>query len=459
MQINPLNHLGKIALGLFTAIVVFTGMGYNDSGVSTRVQQPMFGYNWITEEGYYFKLPLVSRDRSYDQIITVAVTTNEDICNTASVCISPDRAGIPFADTYRMQLEYQMRFRIPVIESGLDEQGILKAIGLEEMHGDVKSLENLRGNTLLPFAQTLVSDTANQMLATKVAQGGQNAFRTRLADQASNGMLVTTVQKVPVTAEIADTSSDRDASTTKMGQQFITQVVVHEDDKGLALRNPTSISAYGVTLVPNSIQIIKATPVGRLVTYIDNKQKNIALQIEQEETQKLQRQKAKTAQLKGATDLVTRTNQLNIEKAEAVIAAEKRNEEAALQAEKELIEANKVKDLAVVDKARELEISTANLGIQEANYKSTKFEAQAIKEKGLAEAQVAKAKLGAKNANKEIYLAELDVEKTRLMADALPKMQITGPSVVMGAGGNGTGMVQDLLSTSLAKGLLDPKSK
>ena len=55
---------------------------------------------------------------------------------------------------------------------------------------------------------------------------------------------------------------------------------------------------------------------------------------------------------------------------------------------REIVEQRKKKDLAEIDKAKELAIAEANRNIQKANTEAAKFEAMAIRETGIAQAEV-----------------------------------------------------------------------
>tara|TARA_R110002074_G_scaffold12407_4_gene45401 strand:- start:440 stop:1828 length:1389 start_codon:yes stop_codon:yes gene_type:complete len=434
----------KILGSVVLLVLILTSFGYNDSGMSTRVQTPLLGHTWINEEGFYGKVPLLSRVRSYVKDITIAVTDNESTMETASI-VEPPRI-LQFADTYKIRTEYSMRFRIPT----LDED-------LEKMHQSVKSFDNLVGNTLMPFALTLANDTANQLLAQDFAQGGKNQFRNRMVDQAENGMRSTIVREEPITVQTADTSSDRDPGQTKQTTQYIKKVVSLTNPDGSLVRIPTAISSYNITLVPNSLNVMEAVPVDRLVEFIDTKQKNLALQVGQQEEQVLERGKAKTMQLTGARELIEKTNILNIAKAEAIIAAEQRVEEANLQAEKEVIEKQKIADLAVIDKTRELQIATANEGIQRANDTAASFEASAIKKVGFAEAAVANAHLKAKQDNSSIYMAELKLQEVQAFTSVLPKVSLNMPAnlTVIGEQNAGnTGLDTNLMNLGMLKSAL-----
>lgn len=439
--VNTIKKYGKVIGGVVLAVVVgFNSYGYNDSGVSLRLQQPLIGYKWIKEEGYYFKLPFISRTRSYNQKGTVASSDDDNIIETSSLTTAP--RNMQFADSYEMKIEWSMRYEIP-----LDDEG------LEKMHISLKSEDNLLGNTVMPFAQTLVNDSVNQLLGGNFSQGGRNSLRTLIDNQSQFGMYQTRVEKVK-TKRVDGKGSNSVTGGTSSDDLEITKVVYLKDETGKNLRTPLALNQYGIKIVPNSITIIETQPLGRLVQYIETKQKNITLQIEQDEQQKLLAKQAKTSKLQGEKDLIDRTNGLNIAKQEAIIAAERKVEEAKLQAEKETVERQKVADLAVIDKKRELQIAKANEGIQSANATAAKFEAIAIKEKGFAEAEVDRAKLKAKQDNKDIYLAELDRDIQVKMAEVLPQVKITSPQIVMGGNGGGN-QVSDLLSTKLVQDVIN----
>ncbi len=437
MQIaNKALSLAKpLSLGFLGLVIGWNSHFYNDSGVSTRVQQPLFDVKWVKEEGHYFKIPFLSRTRSYNQKGTVAVTDNEDLSEAASVVDDP--RNLQFADSYSMRIEYSLRYQISNDDATL-----------EAMHKGVKSEGNLLNNTLMPFALTLVADTAAQVEAGNFTQGGRNEFRNLMSDQAQDGMYVTKVEKAPIVSEQADHQSHRDAGRTKEAVQYVRKVVYLEDENGKKLRKSLSISEYGIKVVSNSINIIEAVPQNRLVKYIENKQANIQKQIAQEEQQKLLREQAKTTQLQGAEALIRQTNKLNVEKAQAIIAAEKRVAEAKLQAEKEAVERQKVADLAIIDKTRELQVAEANEGIQRANAIAAKHQASALKEVGFAKAAIQKAHLAAKQSNKEIYLAELNRDVNLAKFKALKSFKVEMPDYVNFGGGEASGVNQSLAEMS-----------
>ena len=422
------------AVALVTAFNSYTTVG---SGEAVRIQNNLTGgYTWKLDEGVALKAPFFSKVVVYSQEGTVAVTDNTKLCESASICATPRQVG--FADTYGITVEASFRYSLsknPEV--------------LEEMHDKVKNSNNLFGNTLLPFSQDLINYTASQFKAEAFLQGGQNQFKSRLVDQATNGMLVTKRVKELVIAEQANRNSDRE--NTKVGQQFRYEVKILEDAKtGKPLRNPTAIAAYGISVVPAGINLVDYDPEQRLKAFMVDKQDRVRARAKIVEDQENERQLAITAQLQGERERIQKQNILLQQKDAAKIAGEKAVLQAKLQAERETVEREKEAALAVIDKERELQIAKANEGIQSANYNASKFEAQAIKEKGFAEAAVAKAKLQAKSSNEKIYLAELSLEEAKAIAAVLPQVKIDTPDIVMSGNGQGNG-VSDLLSTKLVQ--------
>lgn len=429
--------VAPVALAVAAGLSCFTTV---ESGEVVRIQNTLTGgYSWKMEEGIAFKIPFFSRVSVYSQQGTVALSNEGELCETASICAQPRMLG--FADTYSIVFKASFRYSLPKNEAQL-----------EAMHDKVKNAENLFGTTLLPFSQDLMSYTASQFRAEDFMQGAQNEFKARLIDQAANGMLITKRKKILIKTEQANRNTDRD-SGANVGEQFRYEIVIQEDSEGNYLRNPTAINAYGISVVPAGINLIDYNPDQRLKDFMVDKQDRVRARAKIVENQENERQKAITAQLQGERERIEKQNKLLQQKDAAKIAGEKAVLEAKLQAERETVEREKVAQLAVIDKDRELQIAKANEGIQLANAKAAKYEAQAIKEKGFAEAEVDRAKLKAKQDNKEIYLAELNRDIQIKTAEVLPQVKIQTPQIVMGASGNGN-HVSDLLSTKLVKDVI-----
>ena len=417
----------KTAIIAVSVVLLYNAVNYNPGGVSTRVQEPMLGHTWVKEEGFYAKVPLLSRTRSFNQKGTIASSDNESIIDTASLTSEP--RNLQFADSYEMQVEWSLRYSIPTDDESL-----------EIMYKSLKSEENLLGNTLMPFSKMLVNDSVNQLLGGNFAQGGRNGLRTLIDNQSQLGMYQTKVQKVSTKRTGGKGTNDTIGGTGN--DLMVTKVVYMKDSLGKRLRTPLSIAQYGIKIVPNSINIIEAKAQGRLVKYIDTKQKNIALQIGQDESQKLLVKEAKTQQLTGAKNLIIKTNKLNIDKQTAIIAGERQVAVAKLTADREVVERQKVADLAIIDKTKDLQQAKANEGIQKANAVAAKYEAAALKEVGFAEAAITKAKYKAID---PVILA-MEVEKAVSLALYKSNMTVNMPTVVSGGNG-GAGDSLEMMTT------------
>ena len=126
-----------------------------------------------------------------------------------------------------------------------------------------------------------------------------------------------------------------------------------------------------------------------------------------------------------------------------------------------MVEQQKKKDVAVIQKSKELEISKANLGIQEANAAAAKFEAQAILEKGYAEAKILQAKYEALGNNKEIYLAEMQRDISDVMYRNLRHFNIQMPQNYVNNGASGGGLISnlDVITAFSALGVMEKAQK
>lgn len=409
----------KGALALAGVIVLMNSFTTVGSGEFARIQNNLTGGNtWVLNEGIQLKAPFFSTVTRYAQENTMAITDNPELCDTASLCATPRQVG--FADTYGVTIEASFRYSLP-----RDSER------LEALHDKVKNAENLFGTTLMPFSQDLVNYSASQFRAEDFMQGGQNEFKTRMIDQATNGMLVTKREKILIETEQADRDSNREGGSANVGEQFRYQVTVLEDDNGLPRRTKTAIDVYGITVVPAGINLVDYSPETRLKEFMTDKQDRVRARAKIVEDQENERQMAITAQLTGDRERIQKQNILLQQKDAARIEGEKEVLTAKLQAEKEIVEQNKTAELAVINKTRELQISQANEGIQKANAVAAKYEAAAIKETGFAEAEVDKAKY---NAIDKQVLA-LEVDKAKALAMYQSNMVVNMPTVVSGAQG------------------------
>lgn len=429
--------------GAFLAfILAFNSFTIVDSSESVRIQNSFTGgYTWHTSEGVKFKVPFFSRVHTYNSVTTVAVTDDEGIIDSSSVSRPP--LPVTFADNYGGVLEGTWRVKLPISPEKL-----------ETFHQDVKGQANFEGNTLLTFAKDMMNLTTDQFLAQDFMQGGKGAFKQRLEDQGDKGMLVTKREKVEIVGQVADNAAEKGRDQAKTAKQFVYRVVIQEDKNGVPLRRQHSLAKYGIEVFQTDLG--EFTPSQDLVAYVTTIKNRERERADVVADQRLERDKAVTEQLRGDREVITVTNTALKAKATAVIEAEKQVELATLQAERETVERQKVADLAVIDKERELQVAKANEGIQRANAVAAKHQATAIKQVGFAEAAVASAKLKAKNDNSEIYLAELNREVQVAVAKVLPHTKIDAPQIVISGAGGNANPVGDLLTTKLVQDLVRP---
>lgn len=436
----------KSLLVAVLGITVLNSCTTVDSGETVRIQNTITGsYNWHQKEGMKLKVPYFSKVDVYNSVSTVAVTDDKQLIETSSTTRMP--LAVTFADNYGGALEASWRLRL---STSPDE--------LEMMHQEVKSQSNLEGNTFLTFAKDMLNLTTDQFLAQDFMQGGKGAFKQRLQDQGDNGMLQTKRQKVEVIAQVADQGLGGNRKQNETAKQFVYKVVVQLDKDGNPLRRPHSLSKYGIEV--SQVDLGEFAPNNDLRGYVDTIKTREKERADLIADQRKEREQAVSAQLRGETARITAKNKALMAKDKEVIEGNKRVELAQIQAQREVVDREKVATLAKIDKQRELDIAKSNEGIQRANSVAAKHQAQAIKYKGFAEAEVAKAKLAAKQANKTIYLAELNRDIALQQAKSMERTKLDSPDTVIinGKGSQGN-QLSDLLNVKLVQDVTGKRSK
>lgn len=387
-------------LSVLLLLLIFTSATVSlNEAKSTRIMNTLTGeYEWSQGKGgFVMVIPFFNRVDEYNTVSTVAATDDEELLESVSSGLAP--LSVTFADNYGGQLEASFRVRLP---SGHEE--------LELFHQAIKGQSNYNGNTLRTFAKDMLHLTTDQFLARDFMQGGKGAFKQRLKDQSDNGMLVTKREKVAVIDQVADSDTGGNNNQVKTAKQFTYTVVIKTDKDGVRLRRPHSLTKYGIEVT--QVDLGEFTPNNDLHDYVTAIKVREKSRAEVVANQQLERDRAVTERLQGERELITKKNKAELDKAQAVVQAEKQVELAKLAAEKETVNAEKQKALAVIDKQRELEIAQANEGIAKADAAAAKYQAQAITQKGLAEAKVEKAKYDAidkevliSNNNRDVALA------------------------------------------------------
>ncbi|MDM8557434.1 SPFH domain-containing protein [Candidatus Parabeggiatoa sp. HSG14] len=205
-----------------------------------------------------------------------------------------------------------------------------------------------------------------------------------------------------------------------------------------------------------------------------NKAKELAL-VEEEKRIKLANieKETKTQLAKKAEELALVKEEetiklAHVEKSKKVQLAKKAQELAIVQANEKVQLAKKAEELAIVQanekvqlakKAEELALAQADQNVQKAHLESVKFEGQVIREKGLAEADVLRAKYEARIP--EIYQAEIQKEIAQIIYPNLKGIEVTMPRNIVNLGEQGNSLQTnlDVLSSFATIGVMEKLEK
>ncbi|MFK5970911.1 MAG: SPFH domain-containing protein [Candidatus Marithrix sp.] len=300
------------------------------------------------------------------------------------------------------------------------------------IHGEFRSFENLVDALLVKTSRDVVVNTATQYTGEEFFQGGFNQFKSALSDQLRNGIYKTERKQVEIEQiGLAPVGLGQERSNQLQKSKTLvwkTMPIMGADGKLERLTNPLDV--YGIEVT--QIAIGNPIPEKQLEKLLTDKKRLVADRIKAVQEQETAKEQAKTAQLLAEIERTKARQNALKHKDLAIIAKQLEIEQAQKQAEKEIIEYNKVKKLAVIEKSKELAISQAELAIQEANFKASQFEAKAIQEKGIAKANVLKAQYDARIP--EIYLAEIQRDIANIIYPNLKGIQVSMPHNIINLG-------------------------
>lgn len=414
-------------IALVAAYLAYNSFFYLEGGDFARRQDPDGSYVWITEQGPHFKWPILGRLDRLPQYVTVNMTGQQ--VDTAYINTKPQ--SVKFADTYTADIPMVLRYRInPSSDT------------LETLYRATKSIDGVAYNVLLPHARNMMIYTANQFQAEDYMQGGQNEFLSRLYFQGNNGFYVTSREKKLVKGEVGYTdldSADSKAGTPQTGETYVYVVDIQMDKNGNPRTQTNSLAKYGINV--DDISLGEPTPDPQLNEFMKFKKDRILKRSRIVEDQRNEREQQITARLAGERERI-----------EARTVVLKAKDAAVISEEQKVAVAEQQAKLQKVLKDKDLANAIADLKIQEAGFNAAKFEAQKIREKGLAEADVTAAMYKAKD--NKVYMAELEVQNNKALYQALPNFQVTMPSI-MNTGGVQGGSMQDNLSNMSSLFLLD----
>jgi len=434
-------------------VVVVTFWLLNSAYFQTEVGYTYHYQNTLTGKvdvytmpGVHFQTPFFSRVTPYKQVMTVAFGSSE----RERITRSRSAITVRFADTYTGTIPATFRYKLPV-----DKDKISK------IHQDFRSFDNLVDALLTKTSRDVVVNTATQYTGEEFFQGGLNQFKAALIDQFHNGIYKTKRQQVeveqmalaPVGLEQQDSTQLRKARTLV----WKTVPIIGADGNVERLEDPLKIYGIGVT----QITLGNPKPESQLEKLLTDKKRLVADRIKAVQEQETAKEQAKTAQLLAEIERTKAKQEALKQKELAVIAKQREVEVAEKQKDKEIIEYQKAKDLASIQKSKELEMSQAEREIQKANFEAAQFEAKSIREKGIAEADVLRAKYEARIP--EIYLAELQREIAAIMYPNLKGIKVSMPHNIVNLGkGTDNNKLQtnlDVLSSFATIGVMEGLEK
>lgn len=448
------NTIKKLIVNLSIIFVVImllffiAEQGYfqTEAGYTYHYQNTLLGDVKIyTEPGVHFKIPFFSRATPYKQVMTVAFGNLEEETNLTR---SKQAITVRFADTYTGNIPATFRFKLPQ-----DKRKITI------IHQEFRGFENLVDALLIKTARDVVVNTATQYTGEEFFQGGLNQFKASLDDQLRNGIYKTERKRVEVEEmALAPVGLGQEDSTQLRKAKTLvwkTVPVIGSDGKVERLDNP--LDSYGI----EATQITLGTPLpeSQLEKLLADKKRLVADRIKAVQEQETTKEQAKTAQLRADIERTKAKQEALKQKELAVIAKQREVEVAEKQKEKEIIEYQKAKELAEIEKAKELAMAQAEREIQKANFEAAQFEAKAIRETGIAEAEVLRAKYEARIP--EIYLAEIKKDIANVLYPNLKGINVTMPHNIVNLGEQSDKFQTnlDVLSSFAAIGVMEKLEK
>lgn len=418
--------IGFIVLGMIWA--AFGSFFYLEGGDFARRQDPDGSYTWVVEQGPHFKWPFLSRLDRFPQYITVNMMEAEN----EAAYINSKPLKVKFADTYTATLPMLIRYRLsPSSET------------LETLYRATKSLDGVAFNVLLPHARNILIYTANQFQAEDYMQGGQNEFLSRLYFQGNHGFYVTSREKKLVKGEVGYTdldSTDSKAGTPQTGESYVYSVDIQRDKNGNEITQTNSLAKYGISV--DDISLGEPQPDNLLEDFMKFKKERILKRSRIVEDQRNERETQITVRLSGERERIEARTVVLKTKDAAVIAEEQKVAVAEQQAK-----------LQKVIKDKDLSNAIADLKIQEAGYNAAKFEAQKIREVGMANADVTDAMYKAKN--NPVYLKELEVDNNKALYKVMPDIKVSTPMIYQSGGAGGASKTDDNLGNMSSMYLLE----
>ena len=331
------------------------------------------------------------------------------------------------------------------------------------LHKDFRTYRNFVDAMLVKNAKNVTVVTATQYTGEEFFQGGLNSFKAKLEEQMRGGLYVTERRQVEIEQlGLAPIGVDEESQKTgRMTQQkqLIWKTVPLLDSRVNPLRQRNPFDAYGVEVT--QVTVSDPKPEGLLDELLVDKKRLVADRIRTVQEQETAKAQAKTEQLKKEIERTKAVQDARRIKELAIIEQQRKVSVEREIAKKETVIRTKMKNLAVIDKAKELAVAEADRDIQEAAAVAAEHQGNAIRFKGLAEADVDRAKLAAKQSAEGIYMAEIQRDIAVAMYRALKDFEVKMPTNYVNSGGDGGRMASnlDVLTAFGALAVMDQSKK
>lgn len=405
---------GYSLAGLTGIIMLSSGYFKVEDGMFAVYQNTLTGSKSVLHGPQTsLRLPFFSIDTHYKY------STSIDFENDQAI-------NVRFADTYSSRIPMSARLEIPK-----NDEAILK------IHASFRAYDNLVDKLFEKTLKDVAVNTATQYTGEEFFQGALNEFKISLSDQANNGIVKTKriqIEDTSLVSSVADIGENKDKSDLIDKKNLVWRTIPQLDKDGKMIRVENPFAQYGV--VVTQINIGNPIPEDTLQSLLVKKKELVAKKIEITQRQENAKAEAQTAKFEGETNRI-KAEQVRLLEADAEVIKQKKEVELAkLIADKEKIDKEKDAAMAKIDKQKELDIANSNLNIQKANALAAEYEAKAIKEKGLAEAEVIAATYKAKNP--ALYSLEKQVEITSNLKDAFSNIKIDMPQNMIINGSQGS---------------------
>lgn len=436
-----------IIWGSTLAIVVFFGLSSyftTDAGYKYVVQDTLFGtMRVIQTPGIHIKVPFFTLIEPYKNAMTISYG-NQDAGGSTSVTRQAPPATVQFADTYTADVPATFRFKM-----SSDDKLIIRT------HEEFRSFENLVEALLLKNARNVMVVTATQYTGEEFFQGGLNSYKVKMEDQLMNGLYQTERRQVevhqlgvaPVTSENA-----RPEKLETQVQLIWKNVILRDNVSGELLRLTNPLDLYGITVT----QVTVGKPNGEelLNKLLTDKKILVGARIRAVQDIETAKAESKAMQQRMEIDKVKAIQIAQKKKELGIIEKQREVEMERQQAKFEEVRKNKEKQIAVIQKEQELAVAEADRLIQKAAAQAAVFQAQAIRATGLAEADVDRAKLAAKQSAKDIYMAEIERDIAKALYASLKDFKVEMPTNVIMSGNGTAGTLPNNLDVLTAFGAL-----